>query len=71
VPKEFLLFTTLDAAIVTTPKVFAQLKKRFRALAPFLDFLNARGKAAYAHPHALPKSMNPRAGSVFNSFTRI
>jgi uncharacterized protein (DUF2461 family) len=39
--KQFLLFTTLDAAIVTTPKLFTELEKRFRALAPFLDFLNA------------------------------
>ena len=39
--KQFLLFTTLDAAIVTTPKLFIELEKRFRAMAPFLDFLNA------------------------------
>jgi uncharacterized protein (TIGR02453 family) len=39
--KQFLLFTTLDAAIVTTPKLFVELEKRFRAMAPFLDFLNA------------------------------
>jgi len=39
--KQFLLFTTLDPAIVTTPKLFTELEKRFRALAPFLDFLNA------------------------------
>jgi uncharacterized protein (TIGR02453 family) len=39
--KQFLLFTTLDAAMVTTPKLFVELEKRFRAMAPFLDFLNA------------------------------
>jgi len=39
--KQFLMFTTLDAAIVTTSKLFTELEKRFRALAPFLDFLNA------------------------------
>jgi uncharacterized protein (TIGR02453 family) len=39
--KQFLLFTTLDAAIVTTPKLFTELAKRFRAIAPFLEFLNA------------------------------
>ena len=38
--KQFLLFTTLDAAIVTTPKLFVELEKRFRAMTPFLDFLN-------------------------------
>jgi uncharacterized protein (DUF2461 family) len=39
--KQFLLFTTLDAAIVTTPKLFTEIEKRFRALAPFHEFLNA------------------------------
>ena len=39
--KQYLLFTTLDPAVVTTPKLFPELEKRFRALAPFLDFLNA------------------------------
>ena len=39
--KQFLLFTTLDAAIVTTPKLFVELEKRFRAMTPFLEFLNA------------------------------
>jgi len=39
--KQFLLFATLDAALVTTPKLFTELEKRFRAMAPFLDFLNA------------------------------
>ena len=39
--KQYLLFTTLDAAIITTPKLFTELEKHFRAMAPFLDFLNA------------------------------
>jgi uncharacterized protein (TIGR02453 family) len=39
--KQFLLFTTLDAAIVTTPKLFTEVEKRFRAMAPLLEFLNA------------------------------
>jgi uncharacterized protein (TIGR02453 family) len=39
--KQFLLFATLDASIVTTPKLFVELEKRFRAMAPFLEFLNA------------------------------
>lgn len=39
--KQFLLFTELDAAIVTTPALFVELEKRFRALTPFLEFLNA------------------------------
>ncbi|MGA2740621.1 MAG: DUF2461 domain-containing protein [Bryobacteraceae bacterium] len=39
--KQFLLFTTLDAEIVTTPKLFVELEKRFRTMTPFLEFLNA------------------------------
>ena len=39
--KQYLLFTTLDPAVVTTPKLLPELEKRFRAIAPFLDFLNA------------------------------
>jgi uncharacterized protein (TIGR02453 family) len=44
--KQYLLFTTLDPAMVTTPRLFMELEKRFRALAPFLDFLNAPLAAA-------------------------
>lgn len=39
--KQFLFFTSLEPAIVTTPKLFTELEKRFRALAPVLDFLNS------------------------------
>ena len=39
--KQYLLFTRLDPAVVTTPKLLPELEKRFRAMAPFLDFLNA------------------------------
>jgi uncharacterized protein (TIGR02453 family) len=39
--KQYLLFTTLDAAMVTTPKLFRELERRFRAMTPFLEFLNA------------------------------
>jgi uncharacterized protein (TIGR02453 family) len=39
--KQVLLFTNLDAATVTTPKLFTELEKRFRALSPLLNFLNA------------------------------
>jgi uncharacterized protein (TIGR02453 family) len=39
--KQYLLFTKLEPTVVTTPKLFTELEKRFRALAPFLDFLNA------------------------------
>ena len=39
--KQYLLFTTLGAEIVTTPKLYAEIEKRFRAMAPFMEFLNA------------------------------
>jgi uncharacterized protein (TIGR02453 family) len=39
--KQYLLFTTLDPAMITTPKLFVEIGKRFRAMARFLDFLNA------------------------------
>jgi uncharacterized protein (TIGR02453 family) len=39
--KQFLLFAKLDAAIITTPKLLAELVKLFRALLPFIEFLNA------------------------------
>ena len=51
--KQFLLFTTLDAAVISTPKLFTELEKHFRAMAPFLDFLNAplvTAKRAHTFP---------------------
>ena len=39
--KQYLLFTTLDSGLVTTPKLLSELEKHFRAMAPFLEFLNA------------------------------
>jgi len=39
--KQFCLFTSLDAKIATTPKICTEVVKRFEAIAPFLEFLNA------------------------------
>ena len=39
--KQYLLFTVLDPALVTTPKLYSELIARFRAMTPFLEFLNA------------------------------
>jgi uncharacterized protein (TIGR02453 family) len=39
--KQYLLFTTLDPEIISTPKLFAELEKRFRAMTPLVEFLNA------------------------------
>ena len=39
--KQFLLFVALEPSIATTPKLFTEVLKRFRAMAAFIDFLNA------------------------------
>lgn len=39
--KQFLLYVELPADMVTTPKLFREIETRFRAMTPFLEFLNA------------------------------
>jgi uncharacterized protein (TIGR02453 family) len=39
--KQFLLFAELPAELATGPELYVELRKRFRAMAPFLEFLNA------------------------------
>ncbi len=39
--KQFLFFVTLDGKIATTPKLEDEIVKRFRAMAAFVEFLNA------------------------------
>jgi uncharacterized protein (TIGR02453 family) len=39
--KQFCLFATLDPAIAATPKLQREVVKRFEAITPFVDFLNA------------------------------
>ncbi|MDE3195817.1 MAG: DUF2461 domain-containing protein, partial [Acidobacteriota bacterium] len=39
--KQFCLFAALDPAIATTPKLQKEIVKRFQAITPFVDFLNA------------------------------
>jgi uncharacterized protein (TIGR02453 family) len=39
--KQFLLFTELPPELATTPELYKEVRKRFRAMAPFLEFLNA------------------------------
>lgn len=38
--KQFLLYVVLEPSIATTPKLFAEVLKRFRAMAEFIEFLN-------------------------------
>ena len=38
--KQFLLYVELAPELATTPALFPELVKHFRALTPFLDFLN-------------------------------
>lgn len=39
--KQLLLLVTLDPALTASPKLLPELVKRFRAMAPFIEFLNA------------------------------
>jgi len=39
--KSFILYTTLDPELATTPQFFTEVLARFRAMKPFLDFLTA------------------------------
>jgi uncharacterized protein (TIGR02453 family) len=39
--KQWLVYVTLDPSIATTRKLFSEVSKRFRAMMPFLEFLNA------------------------------
>ncbi len=39
--KQYLLYTVLEPGIGTTPRLFTEVAKRFRAMAPWIDFLNA------------------------------
>jgi len=39
--KQFLFYTMLDPALALTPRLEAEVLKRFRAMMPFLEFLNA------------------------------
>lgn len=38
--KQFLLFATLEGGVATTPKLYTELKSRFEAIVPFIEFLN-------------------------------
>ncbi|MBI1790508.1 MAG: DUF2461 domain-containing protein [Acidobacteria bacterium] len=40
--KQLLLYVTLDAGLATTPKLYTELIRRFRAMTPFVEFLNGR-----------------------------
>ncbi len=49
--KQWLVYIGLEPAIATTPRLFAEVLKRFEAMLPMVEFLNAplkasRGKAA-------------------------
>ena len=39
--KQWLLDAEIDAAVATTPKLLAEIVRRFRAMTPFVEFLNA------------------------------
>ncbi|HEY2018325.1 MAG TPA: DUF2461 domain-containing protein [Bryobacteraceae bacterium] len=39
--KQFLLYVELPSTLATGPELYVEIQKRFRAMAPFVDFLNA------------------------------
>jgi len=39
--KQWLYYTTLDVKLVTSPKLLTEIVRRFRAMAPVIDMLNA------------------------------
>ncbi len=39
--KQWLVYTMLDSDLATTPYLFPEILKRFRAMTPFVEFLNA------------------------------
>jgi uncharacterized protein (TIGR02453 family) len=39
--KQYILYVTLEPDLATGPELYAEIVKRFRAMRPFLDFLNA------------------------------
>jgi len=38
--KQYLLFANLDVKLATTPKLYREVAARFKAMTPFLEFLN-------------------------------
>jgi len=52
--KQFLLYVELPADIAVTPELFMEVQKRFRAMAPFMDFLNAPLARAVKVPRIFP-----------------
>ena len=38
--KQWLVYVMLDAKLATTPKLLAEVRQRFEAMMPFVDFLN-------------------------------
>lgn len=39
--KQYLLYVVIEPSVAATPKLFEEVLERFRAMTPFIDFLNA------------------------------
>jgi len=48
--KQWLYYTTLDADLITSPRLFREIVKRFRAMLPVVDMLNAPLKKTRVDP---------------------
>ncbi len=51
---------SVELAVATTPKLFAEVLKRFRAMAPFIEFLNAPLQRKDAEKNFLSLPPEPR-----------
>jgi uncharacterized protein (TIGR02453 family) len=48
--KQWLYYTTLDAGLITSPRLFSEIAKRFRVMRPVVEMLNGPLKKARADP---------------------
>ena len=48
--KQWLYYTTLNADLITSPRLFGEIVKRFRVMMPVVEMLNAPLKKARIDP---------------------
>jgi uncharacterized protein (TIGR02453 family) len=61
--KQWLFYVMLDPALATTPKLLAEIRKRFEAMMPFLDLLNQPLVRAAKRP-----KIGFESGPAYNDF---
>ena len=48
--KQWLYYTTLDTSLITSPRLFGEIVKRFRAMLPVIEMLNTPLKKTRVDP---------------------